>query len=597
MCGVCGTFARRGRFDRGIAAAMHSRLVHRGPDETYSLNTDSIAVKLGRLGMTGLADGWQPAEDRGGRYVAMTNGEVYNAGALRELVGATWLANGVDVAVIPELVAQRGIAGLGLIDGQFATVILDRDDNTLILARDRFGICPLFYTAVDSAAADSVVHFCSELKPLVQAVGEPWKLDLGAVDQYLSLGNLVAPRTLVRGVHAVPPGCAVRFGAGEPETERYWRYGEFAPDAQPLSAAQLRESLRQSTRERLHADVEIGAYLSGGFDSTTILMEASAALERPVRTFSVVFDDPALDEGRFQREVSQLVGSKHEQIMCSRADVVSKFEEMVRHCCYPQRETYNVSAMMLAGSVRSFGIKGVVSGEGADELFFGYDSYAFDSVVRSNRNARPENEQAWGRADFGWEVDWRKADRRREQYLTAPARESLVGDEFWRTRLIPFADDEVRSLSRMQLRSIADVYVQLSGHLLGDHGDSMVMRSSVEGRYPFLGNTVVEAALRTPDEVKMVDFEGKACLKSAYEGIVPDSVLRRGKHGFTAYDLRSITDARVWAGWRELVEAGGVFDPDCLDPDPAGEGGADKFDFRLAVLSISMIMDELGLGV
>ncbi len=591
MCGVCGIYSPAGRFDRGVVAAMHSRLVHRGPDETYSLNTESLAVKLGRLGMNGLADGWQPAEDRGGRYVAMTNGEVYNAGELRRRVGADHLANGVDVAVIPELVARHGIGGLSLVDGQFATVILDRAENALILARDRFGICPLYYTVTDSG-----VHFCSELKALVQGIDRSWRLDVGAVDQYLSLGNIVAPRTLVRGVHAVPPGCAVLFRAGDrqPETHRYWRYGEFEPAAETPSGAELRECLRQSVRDRLHADVEIGAYLSGGFDSSVILMESAALLDRPIRTFSVVFDDPALDEGRFQREVSELAGSKHEQIQCSRTDVVSAFEEMVRHCCYPQRETYNVSAMMLAGAVRAAGVKGVVSGEGADELFFGYDSYAFDSSPLSRRTARPENEQAWGRADFGWEVDWRRVDRRRDTYLTRRAREALAGQEFWRTRLIPFSEDEVRSLSQMQLRSISDVYVQLSGHLLGDHGDAMVMRSSVEGRYPFLGNSVVAAALRTSDQAKMVDFEGKACLRSAYAGIVPDSVLRRGKHGFTAYGLREITDERTWNGWRELVAACGVFDPGALDAGP-DQGPTDKWDFTISVISTAMVMDELRL--
>ncbi|MFE6619108.1 asparagine synthase (glutamine-hydrolyzing) [Streptomyces sp. NPDC057740] len=592
MCGVCGTFSPNGGVDRSIAPAMHSRLVHRGPDETYSLDTETISVKLGRLGFTGLVDGWQPAEDRGGRYVAMTNGEVFNARALRDTVGAdNRRNNSVDVSVVPELVARYGIEGLRLVDGQFATVVLDRAENALFLARDRFGICPMYYSVTGSA-----VHFCSEIKPLVQCVDRSWGLDIGAVDQYFSLGNIVAPRTLVKEVRAVPPGCAVRFDAHGLETLRYWRYGEFSPAAQPVSGELLREALQQSVRDRMRADVEIGAYLSGGFDSTAILTEAAAATDQPVRTFSVVFDDPGLDEGRFQREVAQAVGSKHEQIQCGRADIAARFEEMVRHCCYPQRETYNVAAMMLASAVRSAGIKGVVSGEGADELFFGYDSYAFDSATRSKRGSRAENEQAWGRADFSWEVDWPKVSRRREALLAPAAHAALSGEEFWRTRLIPFAEDEVKSLSPMQLRSIADVYVQLAGHLLGDHGDSMLMAHSVEGRYPFLGNSLVSLALQVEDGAKVVDFEGKACLKSAYEGIVPASVLRRGKHGFTAYDLSSVMHTRTWDDWRGLVEASGIFTSDCLDL-ATGQGSADKWDFRLGAISIAMVMDELGLGL
>ncbi|QNP67663.1 asparagine synthase (glutamine-hydrolyzing) [Streptomyces genisteinicus] len=591
MCGVCGTFSPHGGVDRSVAADMHSRLVHRGPDETYSLNTATLSVKLGRLGFTGLCDGWQPTEDRGGRFVATTNGEVFNFRSLRDSVGADPQGNGVDVSVIPGLVAEYGIDGLRLVDGQFATAILDRAENALYLARDRFGICPMYYTETPSG-----VHFCSEIKPLVQCVDRSWDVDVGAVDQYLSLGNVVAPRTLVKGIRAVPPGCAVRFDARGSHVVRYWRYGEFSPAAEPVAGEALREALRSSVRDRLHADVEIGAYLSGGFDSTAILMEAAAVTDHSVRSFSVVFDDPGLDEGRFQREVALAVGSKHEQVLCRRSDVASDFEKMVRHCCYPQRETYNVAARMLAGSVHSAGIKGVVSGEGADELFFGYDSYAFDSAARSRRSVRAENEQAWGRADFSWEVDWREVSRRRQDFLSPAAGEALHGDEFWRTRLIPFTEDEVRSLSAMQLRSIADVYVQMSGHLLGDHGDSMLMENSVEGRYPFLGNRVVSLALQVEDTAKVVDFEGKWCLKDAYAGIVPESVLRRGKHGFAAYDLGSVADARTWDDWRGLVEASGVFAPGCLGA-PAGSGVPGKWDLRLSAISVAIVMDELGLGL
>ncbi|MBQ1017632.1 asparagine synthase (glutamine-hydrolyzing) [Micromonospora sp. D93] len=589
MCGVCGTYSPTERFDRGLVAAMHTGLVHRGPDETYSLNTPWASAKLARLGMTGLVDGWQPAEDRSGRYLAMTNGEVYNHRALRQQGSDNPGSNGVDVAVIPELVANHGIAGLGLVDGQFATVILDRSDNSLLLARDRFGICPLYYT-VDGAQ----VHFCSEIKPLVRCVDRSWKVDVGAIDQYFSLGNIVAPRTLVAGLMAVPPGCAVRFDANGHETIRYWRYGDFTDGGPPMSDEELRDSLRQSTRARLRADVEIGAYLSGGFDSTAIVMEAAGLFDRPVRSYSVVFDDPALDESEFQREVAERAGTKHEQIMCRPADVMSRFEEMVRHCGYPQRETYNVAAMMLAEAVRADGIKGVVSGEGADELFFGYDSYAFDSATRFRRAGRPENEHAWGSAEFGWEVDWRKLDQRRATYLSPAAREAIIGNEFWRSRLIPFSDEEAGRLSAMQLRSVADVYVQMSGHLLGDHGDAMLMKTSIEGRYPFLGNSVVSAALQIGDDAKVVDYEGKSCLRSAYAGIVPDRVLRRGKHGFTAPDLESITDVQIWSGWREMVAATGLFAPGCLDASRADR--PDKWDFRLSAISIAMVMDELGLG-
>ena len=593
MCGLCGTFAPDGGLDRAVAASMHSRLVHRGPDEAYSWSTPLLSMKLGRLGMTALKDGWQPAEDRTGRFVAMTNGEVYNLADLRARLGDDRPPNRVDVAVIPELFARFGPAGLELIDGQFATAIYDRAEDSLYLGRDRFGICPLYYTVLDSQ-----VHFCSELKPLVSCVPNSWRLDLRAVDQYLALGNIVAPRTLVRGVSAVAPGCVVRFGGTgarvDPETIRYWRYGQFAAAQSPVPDEEIRDTLQAAVGDRLRADVEIGAYLSGGFDSTTLVMEAARVLEKPARTFSVLFDDAALDESRFQREVSEAVGSEHHQIRCGVANVAAEFEDMVRHCCYPQRETYNVAALMLSREVRLTGLKGVISGEGADELFFGYDSYAFDGARRRPPDSHPDNEQAWGRADFGWEVDRSKLARRRELSLTPSTMAALAGNEFWRDRLIPFTDQEVAGLTGMQLRSIADVYVQLAGHLLGDHGDTMLMANSVEGRYPFLANSVVALGLRTPDADKVVDFEGKANLKTAYAGIVPAPVLHRAKQGFTAYGLAAIADDRLLAHWRDLVAASGIFRPDSLER-LAADATPGKWDVRLSVISLSMVIDELGL--
>ncbi|EWC61949.1 Asparagine synthetase [Actinokineospora spheciospongiae] len=590
MCGICGTFAPGGDPDRTLSATMVRRITHRGPDEVYSLNTPSVSMKLARLGMTGLVHGWQPAEDRSGRFVAMTNGEIYNAARLRRELGGDDWANTVDVAVVPELVARHGVAGLARIDGQFATAVLDRAENALYLARDRFGVCPLHYTGVGGQ-----VHFCSEIKALVTTVPGPWRVDHTAVDQYLSLGNVVAPRTLVRDVRAVPLGCAVRFDADGQETIRYWRYGGFTA-GEDVPAEELRERVRTAVGDRLTADVEIGAYLSGGFDSSTIVVEAARLLEKPPKTFSVVFDDAALDEGRFQRVVAEVAGSEHHQVRCTAADVAGEFEAMVRHCCYPQRETYNVAALMLSREVGFAGVKGVVSGEGADELFFGYDSYVFDAARRKPPTAREENASAWGRADFGWEVDWARLAARKEACLAPEAAEAVAGREFWRDRLVPLTDAEAAALTPMQLRSVADVHVQLAGHLLGDHGDSMLMANSIEGRYPFLGNGVVDAALRVADERKVADFEGKACLKQAYAGLLPESVLHRAKQGFTAHGLTAVADGPTLTRWRDLVAASGLFRPDALDAlDGLAARRPDKWDVRLSVISISTVVDELGL--
>jgi len=591
MCGLSGSYSPEGKLDRSLCVDMHDRLYHRGPDETYSLNNQFITAKLGRLGMIGLKNGWQPSEDQSGRFVALTNGEIYNAQALFDELGIEpHNGNKVDVAIISELVARQGIESLKKIDGQFASVIYDSKERSLYLARDRFGICPLFFSNIKG-----VIHFCSELKSLVLSVPNSWRIDYAAIDQFFALGNIVAPKTLVEDVSAVPPGCAICFDEKGSNTVRYWRYGEFSINKNPVDYDKLRVGLQDSISSRLSSDVEIGAYLSGGFDSTVILMESMCHFKSAMRTFSVTFDDPTLDEGPFQRKVADMVGSQHEEIRCTRSDIGHRFENMVRHCCFPQRETYNVAALMLSERVQEANIKGVVSGEGADELFFGYDSYAFDSALRKPRPSNCFNEQAWGRADFSWEIDEKRVEQRRNNFLSSRAREAIVSQEYWQNRLIPFSENEITEMSSMQLRSIADVYVQLAGHLLGDHGDSMVMANSIEGRYPFLGNSMVSLALQIPDKEKVVNFEGKACLRKTYRSIVPNIVLDRGKHGFTAYDLQTTIGDSQWSKWRELVASVDALNVDCMGSDVEAYQ-EEKWDFRLGAISLAMIADELSLS-
>ncbi|MCO7188408.1 MULTISPECIES: asparagine synthase (glutamine-hydrolyzing) [unclassified Pseudoalteromonas] len=592
MCGISGTYSFDGHLDRTNVSAMHDMLTHRGPDETYSLDTHCVSAKLGRLGMNGLATGWQPAHDSTQRYVALTNGEIYNAQTLIDELELTIPdGNAVDVAIIPELISRFGIDGLKKVDGQFACMVFDKQERRLILARDRFGVCPLYY-----AVLGNKVHFCSELKPIVRTVNHRWQLDATAVDQYFNLGNVVAPNTLVSDVKAVEPGCAVLFDVASIDVHRYWRFGEFDVSDSPVDPEQLHETVKRSVADRLHSEVEIGSYLSGGFDSSAILADASALSESPIKTFSVTFDEPGLDESKFQRTVSDAMHSIHHEVVCSKGDIGRRFEEMVRHCCFPQRETYNVAALMLSESVQLSGVKGVLSGEGADELFFGYDSYIFDSLAKNKTSESMVNEQAWGRADFSWEVDPIKVQARKEVFLSQSMQDAIKGNEYWRKRLIPYSESELKGLSKMQLRSIADVYVQLSGHLLGDHGDAMVMANSIEGRYPFLGNSVVAMAMNISDAQKVANFEGKACLRKAYDQVLPREVLTRAKQGFTAYDLVHVVDDKTWSRWRELTHSAGIFNNHCMD-NRFSNYREEKWDFRLASISLAIIIDELGLHV
>jgi|GEM_PF-4949256 asparagine synthase (glutamine-hydrolysing) len=594
MCGICGSYKINGQVDRKPATDMVHRIAHRGPDEILSYDIANLSVKTARLTMTGLHNGWQPCISSNSRFICMANGEIFNARDLIREYGLNVGHNLSDIAVIPEIIANFGIEGLSLIDGQFAAAIYDSKLDELLLMRDRFGICPLYYSE-----RNGTIHFCSELKPLVQSVEGSWSLDLEAVDQYFSLGNIVAPVTIVSEVRSIKPGSVIIFSKSSPlgASEHYWRYGLFNTDDNFPSSTSLRDSLVESVSSRMAAEVEIGSYLSGGLDSTALAILARRELQHPLSTFSSTTPGSSIDESKYQKIVVNQYDIEHHEVPCTPSDIHDLLEQSIRHCCAPQRETYNVAALQLSRSVNAHGIKGVISGEGADELFYGYDSYLFDHAGKKTHAEDARNKSAWGRSDFSWEVNWDNIEKRKKLYLNNSYFNNCADMEFWKRRLIPFSDAEVKDLTLLQMRSIADVYVQLSGHLLGDHGDAMVMNHSVEGRYPFLSNSIVEFVLRCPDEQKIENFETKAILKKAVRGLIPDEIIDRGKQGFTSPSLslnEAFSDDRV-AYWRQLVDSAKIFNTSAVLADFGKTN--EKWDFALSAISIAIIVDELKLEV
>jgi asparagine synthase (glutamine-hydrolysing) len=551
----------------GELAAMGAALRHRGPDGCGEHREEGLALGCRRLSLVDVDGGWQPFLDESRSIVMVCNGEIYNHRELRDaLAGRHRFRSGCDVEVIVHLYEERGMDLLEALNGQFAFALYDGRERTLFLARDQFGICPLYF----SWQGDRLL-FASEVKAILRASGAPPALDLRGLDQALSLPSVVSPRTMFAGVSSLPAGHYLRVDAARQALRQYWdlvypaETDLPATPAEPEAAcgAAIRDALRAAVRRRLQSERPIGLYVSGGLDSA--LVAALAAAERHplvTHTLSVGFPQAELDESGFQRLVAGSLPYEHRQVQVSVADVAARLEEAVWRAEVPMRESYDVASLLLAETARAHGMSVVLSGEGSDELFAGYSGYRFDSHREGRRRVRPEAVPAvelearaamWGDPAYGYDLRVAELRERKRRLYSADAAGSMAEFDCTATALVD--GRRVRSRHLVHKRSYLDVKLRLADHLLGDHGDRMTLASSVEGRYPFLDRDFVRLAVGIPPSLKLRDFEEKWILRRAAQPLIPPPVSTREKFPFTA-------PASPY-----LVREAGAFVRDWLAPD------------------------------
>lgn len=594
MCGIVGVVGALAA-DPEVVAKMTSRVRHRGPDSVSGIRAGELAVSLCRLAVRHEDDGWQPVRSRDGQWLGCVNGEVFNCAELESMLGADAAPgpNRSDVVYVADVVAKWGVNGLRRIDGQFAFILHHKLSGTVLLGRDRFGICPLFYRATPLGT-----FFSSEMGPLIEVARGRLHVDIVGLEQGLFLRGPVAPRTLIREISQVEPGCVAKLVHGEVTLHRWWRYGEFDTGTSGGSADDLAGALQAAVRFRLESDTTVGCLVSGGLDSSLIAALSARITQTPVPIFSCRFPGSHLDEGQYQAALGQAFG-RHE-VWCSVDDVTALLPDVVIKGEVPIRETYNAAAFLLSAKVREVGVKAVLTGQGADELFYGYASFLFDQAHLARRPGADErNRRLWGRDDFNWELNWVAIDRLRSRLLSPAlfARARDVG-EFWNFRVVPFADDEIKGLTTAQLRSVVDVHAHMSVHLLADHGDRMSMANSVEARFPYLSNAVVDVALAMPDESKLGEWETKQCLKEIAKGYLPSAVVNRVKQGFVAPTPPMTLLMDAFGGeWKAV--AGELFAADglasILAEADSGRHGARAW--ALTVLSVAHLFASWGVDL
>jgi asparagine synthase (glutamine-hydrolysing) len=542
VCGIAGIRRFDGApVDPGVLRAMTQRLVHRGPDADGYWIDGPIAFGHRRLSIIDLSGSVQPMASVDGSCRITFNGEILNYASLRQRVPYAYRTHG-DTEAILACYQAHGQAVLGDLEGQFAFALHDARDNSLLLARDRMGILPLYYYA-DS----QVFAFASEIKALLPAVPGA-AVDTRSLDAYLSSRAVAAPYTLFEGIRKLPPAHMLRVGErGIEHPRRYWSIPAVAPTPPPRPAEavdQLASKLRSAVAAALVADVPVGAYLSGGVDSSLIVALMSELRGGVgVKTFSAGFGDPRHDELPYAREVSELLRTEHHEVIVGTEDFQALWRKLTWHRDAPISEPADVAVFKLAEMARR-SVTVVLSGEGSDELFAGYPKHRYAGLtagvgvvpdaLRSPllsllQNVAPPSASRFriaARALSGRD----QSQRMRNWFapFTEPERRRLLRDAPSHEQPQWLQEPEGDALREMLM---LDAQTWLPDNLL-ERGDRMSMATSLELRPPFLDRHVVEYAFQLPSSLKLHERTTKWLVKQVALRYLPQHIVNRRKVGF-----------------------------------------------------------------
>ena len=606
MCGIAGVLNGPGLapVEIGTLRTMAGMLDHRGPDGYGLYRDEQVGLAHARLSIIDLATGDQPLTNEDGTVWLCFNGEIFNYLELRrELIdlGHRFVTQG-DSEVIVHGYEQYGDGIWARLNGQFAVALWDQRARRLWLVRDRLGILPIHY-----ALAGGRLVFGSEAKAIFASGFVSPSLDPQGIDEVFTRWSATPPRTVFAGVASVRPGSAVCVevgdrgnGPGLTVREQRWWQADMALDAAladlPLddAADALGERLSEAVRLRLRADVPVGAYLSGGLDSSVIASLVEQG-EAPLETFAVRFADPAFDETTEQRRMAALLGTEHHEIVCGPDEIGDALLDVVWHCEAPLLRTAPVPLYLLSGLVREAGMKVVLTGEGADELLSGYSIFKEDAVRRFWAR-RPESSmrpslagklhpevaaggtrgtELWSRffgRDLGATDHPFYAHMIRWQN-TAWARRVLGAD--LRTAADPERSEadllgempagwlDWAPLARAQWVEIATF---MSSYLLSYQGDRVAMAHGVEVRYPFLDPEMIRWCSSLPTRLKMPGLRDKVALRQLASRSLPPEIWQRPKQPYRAPTTSALFGPEAPDYVHDLLSDAAVADLGLLDP-------------------------------
>lgn len=599
MCGLAGIYAGDGRRPPpSLVLEMVGELRHRGPDGTGLLVDGGAVVASARLATVDLEGGDQPLSDERGRFWAMQNGEIYNYVELRAELRALGhrFATTSDTEVIAHAYDEWGVDCLRRFNGDFAIAVWDRDRGELFLARDRFGVRPLFL-----AEYGGDLCFASEAKALLRHPAAIRELDpVGVVDAF-TLWSTLPDRSSFAGIRQLPPAHYALIGPEGVVVQQRWWDIEFVPQAAGSDVLdELEALLVDATRLRLRADVPVGAYLSGGLDSSAVAAIAAREVEAELLAFGLGFADERFDETASQERIVSTLGVEFHRTLVDARTIGRFLPDAVELAETPLLRTAPAPLLGLSAAVRAAGLHVVLTGEGADELFAGYDIFREDKVRRfwardPTSRLRPLLFQRLNRflaADLSRAPEflagfYRRGllelddplyshrlrfansarclrvlhpDLLRSAAETSEPAERLVG-------LLPARFVEMSPLGRAQYLEIVTF---LQGYLLHAQGDRMLMGNSVEGRFPYLDHRVAELAARLPDRLRLRGLEEKHALRAAVSRYLPPEICARPKQPYRAPIGEVLIGPAAAEEVRGLlaerpVKAAGLLDPSAVE--------------------------------
>ncbi len=592
MCGIGGILSLDGRMPPGFDAlgSMAAALGHRGPDEFGAYRDRFIGLAHARLSIIDLSTGQQPLANEDETLWIAFNGEIFNYLELRtelETLGHVFRTRS-DTEVIVHAYEQWGDDAFPRFNGQWAVALWDSRKKRLVLCRDRLGIRPLYYCEHGGR-----LLFASEVKAIFAADATvPRMLDPQGLDDTFTFWSIVPPQSVFSGVRELEPAHVRTWHGGRVTDHAYWApsYETRFRGSLDEAVEAVRAALLEATRLRmLRADVPVGSYLSGGLDSSLVAQMGREAMGGRFRTFSLRFADAEYDETPYQRAMAAELGSEHAEVMVEREDIARVFPEVIFHAERPILRTAPAPLFLLSRLVRQAGIKVVLTGEGADEMFAGYDLFR-EAKVRRFWARHPEStlrprllerlypylarspvaQRAMTRQFFGRDLGAHREPgfSHAPRWQSAAALKRLFAKDFRRSgateRLLGALPADFANWSPLGQDQYLEVRTLLSGYLLSSQGDRMLMANSVEGRFPFLDKNVVELANSLPPDYKLRVLDEKHVLKRASEGRVPATIRARKKQPYRAPDAAAFTTGPEWVGDLlddAAVKSAGIFEP------------------------------------
>lgn len=557
---------------------MASTLTHRGPDSEGYFLKGPIGLAHTRLSIIDLHTGEQPIHNNNKTVWVVFNGEIFNYIELRQSLtqkGYEFYTQS-DTEVIVHLYEEYGDDFVKYLNGQFAIALWDENQQRLLLLRDRVGIAPLYY-----CYKNGNLLFASEVKAILAVLDESPRLNVEALNQVFTFWSPLAENTLFEGISCLEPGklLDVRLTDNNSlsiQQHCYWDLDfpcsseEYLQENDAELGQRLYQHIVNATSIRLRADVPVGAYLSGGLDSSALVSTISRHSEAELRTFSIGFEEKALDESHYQKLMVEHVKTDHSHLSVSNKDVANAFYKGIWHSEKPVLRTALAPMHLLSGSVRHSGFKVVLTGEGADEVLGGYDIFK-EAKVRQFWAKQPDSkwrplllkrlypylnlskgsESSYLKSAFGLGLDnpvfpgfshllrW-DTSAKAKAFFSKDMAVSIKRDpvEDWLKQL-PKQFSEWSPFNRSQF---IEFKLLMGGYLLNSQGDRMLMSNSVEGRFPFLDHNLIEFAAKLPESLKMKVLNEKYLLKKAFAEHLPSEIINRYKQPYRAPDSQALFD-------------------------------------------------------